>query len=86
MHAAHASPVVRRSHLFIYWITCPRSISLAVLMVEATGSLRPMFGIIVAVVVSNLVAIVFGTQGVYESELEAQLQVNYLAQVYIVLL
>lgn len=56
------------------------SISLAVLMVEATGSLRPMFGIIVAVVVSNLVAIVFGTQGVYESELEAQLQVNYLAQ------
>ncbi len=50
-------------------------------MVEATGSLAPMFGVIVAVVVSNLVAVLVGTEGVYESELETQLQVNYLAQV-----
>ncbi len=40
-----------------------------------------MFGVIVAVVFSNIVAVLLGTEGVYESELESQLQVNYLAQV-----
>lgn len=49
-------------------------------MIEATGSLAPMFGVIVAVVFSNIVAVLLGTEGVYESELESQLQVNYLAQ------
>jgi chloride channel 7 len=39
-----------------------------------------MFGVIVAVVVSNTVAVLLHTEGVYESELEAQLQVSYLAQ------
>jgi hypothetical protein len=40
-----------------------------------------MFGVIVAVVTSNAVAVLLGTEGVYESELEMEVRVNYLAQV-----
>lgn len=45
------------------------------------GTLTPMFGVIVAVVTSNAVAVLLGTEGVYESELELEVRVNYLAQV-----
>ena len=40
-----------------------------------------MFGVIVAVVTSNAVAVLLGTEGVYESELELEVRVNYLAHV-----
>ena len=38
-------------------------------------------GVIVSVVTSNAVAVACGTEGVYESELEANLGLNYLSQV-----
>ncbi|PSC71767.1 family transporter: chloride ion channel [Micractinium conductrix] len=56
------------------------SISLAVLMTEATGTLAPLMGVIVAVLTANAVAVLAGTEGVYESELEHEARVNYLPQ------
>ena len=38
-------------------------------------------GVIAAVCTSNAVAVLCGTDGVYESELEASLGLNYLSQV-----
>lgn len=56
------------------------SISLVVLMTEATGTLAPMFGVILAVITANACAVALGTAGVYESELEAEIRLNYLPQ------
>ncbi|KAL4442514.1 hypothetical protein ABPG77_005098 [Micractinium sp. CCAP 211/92] len=56
------------------------SISLVVLMTEATGTLAPMLGVILAVITANACAVLLGTEGVYESELEAEIRLNYLAQ------
>lgn len=38
-------------------------------------------GVIASVCTSNAVAVLCGTEGVYESELEASLGLNYLSQV-----
>ncbi|KAL4447790.1 hypothetical protein ABPG75_005009 [Micractinium tetrahymenae] len=56
------------------------SISLVVLMTEATGTLAPMLGVILAVITANACAVLLGTEGVYESELEAEIRLNYLPQ------
>lgn len=45
------------------------------------GSLAPLLGTIVAVIVSNLVALAADTEGVYESELEKDTRITYLPQV-----
>lgn len=45
------------------------------------GTLSPLLSIIVSVIASNACAVLLGTEGVYESELEAELHLNYLAQV-----
>ncbi len=45
------------------------------------GTLAPLVGVIAAVCTSNAVAVLCGTEGVYESELEASLGLNYLSQV-----
>lgn len=45
------------------------------------GTLAPLMGVIVAVLTANAVAVLAGTEGVYESELEHEARVNYLPQV-----
>lgn len=39
-----------------------------------------MFGVILAVITANACAVALGTAGVYESELEAEIRLNYLPQ------
>lgn len=54
------------------------SISLVVIVVEGTRGINFLFGIIIAVVVSNYVAHLIHYDGVYESELERDGNVFYL--------
>lgn len=54
------------------------SISLVVIVVEGTRGINFLFGIIIAVVVSNYVAHLIHFDGVYESELERDGNVFYL--------
>ncbi|PRW45494.1 family transporter: chloride ion channel [Chlorella sorokiniana] len=56
------------------------SISTVVLITESCGTLAPLVGVIASVCASNAVAVLCGTEGVYESELEASLGLNYLSQ------
>lgn len=44
------------------------------------GTLAPMLGVILAVITANACAVLLGTEGVYESELEAEIRLNYLPQ------
>mmetsp|Transcript_36922 Transcript_36922/g.104189 ORF Transcript_36922/g.104189 Transcript_36922/m.104189 type:complete len:888 (-) Transcript_36922:149-2812(-) len=54
------------------------SISLVVIMVEGTRGIEFIFGVIVAIVVSNWVADHIHHNGVYESELEQDGNINFL--------
>jgi chloride channel 7 len=54
------------------------SISLVVIMVEGTRGIEFLFAVILAVMVSNLIAHWVNAEGVYDSELERDGNVNYL--------
>lgn len=56
------------------------SISLVVIMVEATSGLEFIVGILAAVIISNFIAHYFHKDGIYESELERDGRVFFLRQ------
>jgi len=54
------------------------SISLIVIMIEGTGGIDYIYGVLLAVLISNLVAKVLHAEGVYETEIEKRGDIHHL--------